>query len=317
MTLYIYIKFSDNKLFILKRFNKKKIYLFLSGGIGNQLFQYAFARNISIKNKADLIVDVHSGFIFDFKYFRNFSLNISAKKNIVIFFSFFRILKKFFFREKLINKFFSKIIINEFPFFKKFNKNIFDVKINKAIYLVGLFQSDRYFLENKKMIMNELMPAKPQTVNFLDKQKEIIKENSVIVGFRFFEESTNDSIKIAGGIAGINFYIKSIKLILARIKNPKFYLFSQNLENLKKNLKKITILNKYFYNFITPQQGFKDDNSNLWLMSYSKNFIIPNSTFYWWGAYFSRYRFKKNNVICSNNFPNKDIYLNDWKIIKR
>ena len=78
----------------------------MSGGIGNQLFQYAFARNISIKNKADLIVDVHSGFIFDFKYFRNFSLNISAKKNIVIFFSFFRILKKFFFTIKINYKIF-------------------------------------------------------------------------------------------------------------------------------------------------------------------------------------------------------------------
>jgi hypothetical protein len=52
----------------LVRLNKNKIYLFLSGGIGNQLFQYAFARNISIKNKADLIVDVYSGFFFDFKY---------------------------------------------------------------------------------------------------------------------------------------------------------------------------------------------------------------------------------------------------------
>jgi hypothetical protein len=301
----------------LVRLNKNKIYLFLSGGIGNQLFQYAFARNISIKNKADLIVDVYSGFFFDFKYFRNFSLNIKTKKKIVIFFSFFRILKKFFFRNKLIINFFYKIIINEFPFFKKFNKNILDLKINRSIYVVGLFQSDRYFLENKTKIMNELMPAKPSLINFLDKQKEIVKDNSVIVGFRFFEESTNDAIKIAGGIVGINFYINSIKLILARIKNPKFYLFSQDMENLKKNLKKITILNKYFYNFVTPQQGFKDDNSNLWLMSYSKNFIIPNSTFYWWGAYFSKYRFKKNNVICSNNFPNKDIYLNNWKIIKK
>jgi len=73
----------------LKKHNKKKIYLFLSGGLGNQLFQYAFARNLSIKNKADLIVDAYSGFIFDFRYFRIFSLKTKLKKKIVFFFSFF------------------------------------------------------------------------------------------------------------------------------------------------------------------------------------------------------------------------------------
>jgi len=301
----------------LKTFNKKKIYLFLSGGLGNQLFQYAYARNISIKNKVDLIVDTYSGFIFDFKYFRCFSLNIKIKKEIIFLFSLFRILKKFFFPVKLIYNFFSISIINEFPFFKSFNKKILNLKINKTTYLFGLFQSDQYFFENKKQIMTELMPVKPKFINFLTKQKEIIKDNSVVVGFRFFEESSDSSIRMAGGITSIDFYIKSIKFILNKIKNPKFYLFSQNLENLKKNLRNIKILNKYFYSFITPQQGFKDENANLWLMSYSKNFIIPNSTFYWWGAYFSRYRFKKNNVICSNNFPNKYIYLNDWNIIKK
>lgn len=301
----------------MKICNKKKIYLFLSGGLGNQLFQYAYARNLSIKNKADLIVDTYSGFIFDFKYFRRFSLNIKIKKDIIFFFSVFRILKKFFFPVKLIHNLFSISIINEFPFFKNFSKKILNLKINKAVYLFGLFQSYKYFLENQKQIMTELMPVKPNLINFLSKQKEIIKDNSVVVGFRFFEESSVSSIRIAGGITSIEFYIKSIKLILNKIKNPKFYLFSQNLENLKINLRNITILNKYFYSFVTPQQGFKDENANLWLMSYSKNFIIPNSTFYWWGAYFSRYRFKKNNVICVNSFPNKHIYFNDWNIIKK
>jgi hypothetical protein len=36
---------------------KKKIYLYLSGGLGNQLFKYAAAKNLSIINDADLIID--------------------------------------------------------------------------------------------------------------------------------------------------------------------------------------------------------------------------------------------------------------------
>ena len=42
---------------------KKKIYLYLCGGLGNQLFQYAAAKNIAIINDADLIIDTQCGFI--------------------------------------------------------------------------------------------------------------------------------------------------------------------------------------------------------------------------------------------------------------
>jgi len=43
---------------------QRKIYLKISGGIGNQLFQYASAKNLSIKLKAKLIIDDKSGFFF-------------------------------------------------------------------------------------------------------------------------------------------------------------------------------------------------------------------------------------------------------------
>ena len=58
---------------------KKKIYLYLSGGLGNQLFQYAAAKNLSIINDADLIIDCYCGFLTDFKDFRKFSL-----KNLIV-----------------------------------------------------------------------------------------------------------------------------------------------------------------------------------------------------------------------------------------
>ena len=49
---------------------RKKIYLHLSGGIGNQLFQYAAAKNLSIINNAELILDKTTGFITDLKFKR-------------------------------------------------------------------------------------------------------------------------------------------------------------------------------------------------------------------------------------------------------
>jgi len=53
----------------------------------------------------------------------------------------------------------------------------------------------------------------------------------------------------------------------------------------------------------------------LWLLSCFKNLIISNSTYYWWGAYFSREKFSKQLVISSDKFPNRDTNLKNWIIL--
>jgi hypothetical protein len=60
---------------------KKKVYLYLCGGVGNQLFQYAAAKNIAIKNNAKLILDTSTGFISDLRDSWIFSLNKNKLKN--------------------------------------------------------------------------------------------------------------------------------------------------------------------------------------------------------------------------------------------
>ncbi|OBU76944.1 hypothetical protein A9P98_12010 [Cylindrospermopsis raciborskii CS-505] len=52
----------------------KKTVVLLKGGLGNQMFQYAFARSISLKNSSKLVIDNWSGFTFDYKYHRQYEL---------------------------------------------------------------------------------------------------------------------------------------------------------------------------------------------------------------------------------------------------
>lgn len=52
----------------------KKTVVLLKGGLGNQMFQYAFARSISLKNSSELVIDNWSGFTFDYKYHRQYEL---------------------------------------------------------------------------------------------------------------------------------------------------------------------------------------------------------------------------------------------------
>ena len=58
---------------------KRKIYITLIGGLGNQLFQYACAYNLARKLNSELIIDDKSGFFFDKKFKRNISLPKNLK----------------------------------------------------------------------------------------------------------------------------------------------------------------------------------------------------------------------------------------------
>ena len=140
---------------------KRKIYLTLFGGLGNQLFQYACALNLSREIGADLVIDHISGFIFDRKFKRNFNLpeNFNVKK--INFFEFFlilflRVIKKLLFANTKTLSFFNIFILDETK--QKSYLNNFEqlFKNYNIIYLIGFFQTEKYFFANKQNIIKKL-----------------------------------------------------------------------------------------------------------------------------------------------------------------
>ena len=108
---------------------------------------------------------------------------------------------------------------------------------------------------------------------------------------------------------------KAIKKIILDLRKPEFFIFSTKKNNIEKLLSEARELKKYPVHIITKEEGYESSAyENLHLMSFCKNHIISNSTFYWWAAYFSRFRYKNQKIICSGNFPNKDTCFNDWKL---
>lgn len=297
---------------------RKKIYLHLSGGIGNQLFQYAAAKNLSIINNAELILDKTTGFITDLKFKRKYSLNyvetLKNKSPNVFLFFLFRLFKKLFFSKKLFYKFFNIKIIDEYYSFRSFYPEIIKVKFDKKLYLLGLFQSEKYFNQNKKIIIDEIFPKEPKNINYI-KQASEIDDKSVAVCIRNFEDLPKKLFSTVGGVNDHTFYENSLKLFLDKIHNPKFYFFSTNKKNIQNIIYKIDLLNDHEKIIITNETGYKNDIDTLWLMSKFKNFIISNSTFYWWGAYFANVRSNKTEIISSRKFPNVDTNQKNWIVI--
>ena len=69
----------------------KKIILRVKGGLGNQLFIYAFGYSLAKKNNYDLYLDYTTGFLRDHKYKRHYMLNkfnisskMASKKDMMI-----------------------------------------------------------------------------------------------------------------------------------------------------------------------------------------------------------------------------------------
>ena len=195
--------------------------------------------------------------------------------------------------------------------------------------MIGYFQSELYFKHNEEKIINEILPQKPSKINYLNLKDQISRENSICIGVRMHENIEKKfGLKITeshkkkiihqiGGISSVNFYEEAIKKMITKINNPSFYIFSTKNSNINKIVNNSEILKKYPITFITAENGYEDAYDNLWLMSHCKNFIISNSTMYWWGAYFSQKKNKKNFVICSSNFPNQDTCLKEWEIIQQ
>jgi hypothetical protein len=277
----------------------KKIILRLSNEIGNQMFMYAAAYSISKKLNRELYIDNETAFklkknisTYGLDEFKNIN-NIAPKKFKFLNFSGY-LRRKFLLKLDLIkstkNFYIEHKNKDKITYFDNiFLKNSF----HQNLFLEGHFESERYFKEHKDEIVNQF---KFKNEKFYSKNKffnTLNDTNSVSICIRqnrFSEKlrkvnSTDRKKSDNYSLEQINYVQKSIEFIKSKISNPKFYIWSNDFNNLEKYFPE----NKFTHikNNDSLSEGRKP-LLDLFLMTQAKHFIVTPSSFNWWGAYLSQ-----------------------------
>ena len=251
----------------------------IAGGLGNQLFIYAAARRLALKNDAALVLDTISGFASDNKYQRsfqldNFAINYRKATSGERFEPFSKI-------RRYLMRILSKLNKDNGKFFtdykNSYDPSILSVSFNGSIYLEGYWQDENYFKDCEDVIRKDLKIKSPTVDLNFSMAKNIKSCLSIAIHVRFFFDPET------GMDVGVSYYNAAIEAMESKFGNAHYYLFSDKPHEAEKKINlprdRITIVN----NNLGDENAYAD----LWLMSLCDHFIIANSTFSWWGAWLS------------------------------
>lgn len=242
----------------------------LKGGLGNQMFEYAFGKVI----QAD-------AYEISFFYEQKFHPELTQRDYELDFFK----LQLDFIDTKEIkklckkNKFLSFLgIKNHLPLIQENPISIYNPKLlqyNEGLF-DGYFQCAQYYENIRDKLLKDFVPnKKPNQLN--EKMlKKIKTTNSISLHVR-----RGDYVKLQHyhGLCDIDYYKKAIEFIASKVSNPHFFLFSDDIPWVEENLKI-----DFPYTIIDYNQG-SDSPWDMWLMKNCYHNIIANSSFSWWGAW--------------------------------
>lgn len=263
----------------------------LKGGLGNQLFQYAFGRAVSLKLETPLVLDV-SGYEnqSDIDVPREFQLdcfNLQATISNKV------IETKIGLCKRVIDNIKNKIKDTANPYNGYiFEPNNLDVK--DGAHLEGFWQSEKYFSDIETVLRYDLTLKEKlgeKAKLFTERIKQVSDNGGVSVSLhvRRGDFLTNKYSNAYHGALDLTYYQKAISTIHSKLcsKPIVLFVFSDDILWVKENLK-----TEIPYVCVSRPEIL--DCEELILMSKCNHNIIANSSFSWWGAWLNS---KKDKIV--------------------
>jgi hypothetical protein len=277
---------------------KSGVIVYISGGLGNQMFQYAFGRYLSLKNNVPLKLDLSlfadnnpkTGFTP-----RKYALdifNISAaiaRERELPFFSRGHFSGKWGYiietiRETRMGDIIQRRLLNGPGYEQHFQFDEKALLLGENVYLNGYWQSEKYFKPAADIIRADFTLNKPLSNQSQILSKEIGDSNSVCMHVRrsdYVGHALHD-------IVDKDYYKRALELLVKEHPVDKIYIFSDDIEWCKNNMNfNVNVM------FVDETYAGEKDSEHFALMTACKHFIIPNSSYSWWAAWLGNYAQKQ------------------------
>ncbi|MGI2883125.1 alpha-1,2-fucosyltransferase [Vibrio furnissii] len=280
----------------------------ITGGLGNQLFQYATGKALAKKLSCELVLDLSfyptqtlrkyelDKFNIEARIATTKEITLSGGGNDVV--------------SRLMRKFGLTSVI--FPQYIKERESIKYVeKIDQCksgAFLDGYWQNPRYFSQIKSELVQDFLPKAPLSAPALAWKTHIEQSSTpVSLHVRRGDYVDNAHTNSVHGTCGLDYYRAAVNKVLETVENPTFYVFSDDIEWCKQNLGSLGQLV-----YIDDTQSAIDD---LMLMSFCQHHIIANSTFSWWAAWLgdTGLTIAPKQWFSDENRNNNGIYPTSWK----
>ena len=261
----------------------------LLGGLGNQMFQYAIGRALSLKHKTELVIDdhffEHNEDVFATK--RDFELHHfktvfqkASDESLKLFLNKSRFRKK---TEQL------------FPFLEKyhvvleksheFQPNVLQTKNNS--YLTGYWQSEKYFHNIRTLLLSEFYLKNPINKVNANHILNCQKKNTVSIHIRRGDYVNITSNLSYHGVCSLKYYYSAINYLKNNINEElTLFVFTDDEHWVNENFKP-----DLPFEIICDNKG-TDSFYDMHLMSICNHNIIANSSFSWWGAWLNTHNDK-------------------------
>lgn len=259
-------------------FSDSPVSVQLSGGLGNQMFQYAAARALAKRLEAPLLLDLS---FFDRNRHRTYALDafaLAPHHTVGILGSnrLERIRMPWVRGLKCVTG--RRLPIYQEP---HFHYDPAFERLNKPVHLIGYFQSPRYFDTYTNFVRREFSLPMPNDALSLRIAGVMAQGESCALHVRRSDYVQNPKNQVLFTTLDSSYYLPALERLPDRCT---VYVFSDDIRWARGNLPRIR------------EMMFVDDNqmrsslADLWLMTQADHHIIANSSFSWWGAWLASRR---------------------------
>ena len=253
----------------------------LTGGLGNQLFEYAAARALSLREGRALYFawNLHRGdsqrrFMLD-----AFVLAPDARPRLLS----LTTLRLLGLRSPLLNR-------KSGPLWRLAACRLASLQERSFAYapltsdafgvvLDGYFQSYRYFADQECAIRAELQLATSARGQNAELLRRMADQNAICLHVRRGDYVADAATSAVHGLLGLDYYRKAIETLGPAASDATFYVFSDEPAWARTHLRtgRPTI--------VVEHNGVDAAQEDLRLMMACRHFVIANSSLSWWGAW--------------------------------